>query len=937
MSKLEAKIILSGVDNASRPLRDSTKNAKLLSEQLLKTQSELKGLNQTQKNLSGFAQLKNSTQKIGSELEQARNKVNALAQSLKQSSSPTKKMADEFDRAKQKAAQLKDKFSELQSATQKQRDALTKAGISTKNLAQNQVTLRSQINNATQSIEAQRTRLARLNEQMKRANQIRQNYDKGMQRAAVMGGVGYGSLATGRTLTRGMTNLLGVGYEFDASMSSTQAVTRIADKDDPRMLALREQARTLPLSSKFTDSEVAQGQYFLGRTGYGAEQIIKAMPGMLNLAAAGDMDLGTTADIASNIQMAMGIPAEQMDHVADVLTAMFTRNNVDIPMLGESLKYSAGVGAAFGQSLETITAATAMMGNAGIQGSQAGTTLRQILTRVGTSSSVAKLGVKVADENGNMRDLVDILSEISEATKHMGNVERAAINKKIAGQIGLTGFEVLLSQSATGELRKLRGEDGEYNGEAERVSRLKLDNLKGDMTMLHAAFENISVELFEKNNSWLRKAIQGFTHFLHNLGEFLKRHPAISKGIIMLGTGLAALTTAFGGLAIVLMSIFGPMLMTRFILSRVGLSISGLILKNGLLSKTFSALGRGAVGLVTSPLTMLSTAIKSLGTVFAYVGRLFLASPIGWVVSAIAVAALAIYKYWEPIKAFFQGVWEGLRSGIEPITASFEPIIQLFEPLAPIFDAIGTAIGAVVNWFSELLEPVKYTSEELANAKSMGVTFGEALAKAINFVLTPLKAVLNGMGELVQFITSIPEKIDNLWNNIKNAFESEGGISSIFANLGTNLMDGLIGGIKGKWNEVKNTISELTDGVTGWFKDALGIRSPSRVFAEYGDFTIQGYQLGIERNQNSALKTMENFSNKISDKALSNIQIDNRSPISAPSYNNQPAVSSPQIFISIQSSPGMNEQQLANIVGQEVSRHLQQQNNSYRNSYRDID
>lgn len=281
-------------------------------------------------------------------------------------------------------------------------------------------------------------------------------------------------------------------------MSATQAVTRIADKDDPRMLALRNQARTLPLQSKFTDSEVAAGQYFLGRTGYNVDQILKAMPGMLNLASAGDLDLGTTADIASNIQMAMGIPAEKMDHVADVMTAMFTRNNVDIQMLGESLKYSAGIGAAFGQSLETVTAATAMMGNADIQGSQAGTTLRQILTRIGTSDAVAKLGVKTKDKNGNMRDLVDILAEISAATQHMGNIDRTAINKKIAGQIGLTGFEILLSQSGTGELKKLRGEKGEYDGEASRVAGLKFDNLKGDMTMLNAAFENISVELFEK-------------------------------------------------------------------------------------------------------------------------------------------------------------------------------------------------------------------------------------------------------------------------------------------------------------------------------------------------------------------------------------------------------------------------------------------------------
>ncbi|WP_392565132.1 phage tail tape measure protein [Utexia brackfieldae] len=937
MSKLEAKIILSGVDKASRPLNQTTKSTKLLSEQLVKAKSELKSLNQTQKSLSGFTQLKNNTQKIGTELELTRNRVKSLAQALAQSSSPTKKMADDFEKAKQKAAQLKDKFNELLTATQKQRDELAKSGIKTKNLAQHQTTLRSQISNTTKSIEQQKAQLARLNEQMKKSHQIRANYDKGMQRIAVMGGVGYGALSTGRTISRGMKNLLGVGYEFDASMSSTQAVTRIADKDDPRMLALRHQARTLPLTSKFTDSEVAAGQYFLGRTGYNADQILKAMPGMLDLASAGDIDLGTTADIASNIQMAMGIPAEKMDHVADVLTAMFTRNNVDIPMLGESLKYSAGIGAAFGQSLETISATTAMMGNAGIQGSQAGTTLRQILTRIGTSEAVAKLGVKTKDKSGNMRDLVDILAEIANATKHMGNVDRAAINKKIAGQIGLTGFEILLSQSSTGELRKMRGEKGEYDGEAHRVAQLKLDNLKGDMTMLHAAYENISVELFEKNNVWLRKAIQGFTGFLHQFGEFLKRHPAVSKGIVMLGAGLVTLTTIFGALSLALMSIFGPMLMTKFILSRLGLSVGSLAIKNSLLGKTFGSLGSLIIKFATSPLSILSTAIKTLGSVFTFVGRLFLTSPIGLIVTAIAVAALLIYKYWEPIKAFFIGVWEGFTRAMAPVKTAFEPIIQLFEPLAPIFNAIGDAIGSVINWFSNLFEPVKLTSEEFESAKSAGVQFGEALAMAIKLPFDLITWLIDKVKELIEFFSSIPEKLANLPTAIGNLFTGDGGITGIFTNLGGNLVDGLMGGIQNKWNDLKSTISDLTDSVTGWFKNALGIHSPSRVFAEYGGFTVEGYRLGIDKNRNKALKSIDSLSGQIADKQFANLKVDDRSPITSGQFSVAPVSDAPQIYITINAAPNMNETDLAAKVSQEVSRHLRNQHNNFRNSYRDID
>lgn len=921
MSNLQLNVNLKGIDNVSRPLRNVMGGAKELAQQLKDTRQQLNQLNNIQKNVDGFIQLRK-------QFEETKNKTKSLAIELKNTATPTKALQREFNKATAETKKLKDKLTPL-------RAELHQSGVSTKNLTQHQITLKNQITSVNQSIGQQSERLKQLNLRQQKISQIRSKYDTGMQRVAVLGGVGYGALATGKTVARGMKNLLHVGYEFDASMSATQAVTRIDDKNDPRMLALRQQARTLPLTSKFTDSEVAAGQYFLGRTGYDADKILKAMPGILNLAAAGDMDLGTTADIASNIQMAMGIPADEMAHVADVLTAMFTRNNVNIPMLGESLKYSAGVGASFGQSLETISTLTAMMGNAGIQGSQAGTTLRQILVRLGSSNAVAKLGVKVADKNGNMRDVIDIMSDISEATKHMGNVERAAINKKIAGQIGLTGFEVLLSQSQTGALRQMRGEPGAYNGEAAKVAKIKLDNLAGDMTMLHAAFENISVELFEKNNDWLRKAVQGLTNLLHGFGEFLKKHPAVSKALVIIGAGLAAITTAFGALAITLMSVFGPMLMTRFILSRLGLSLGGIFTKTGIVSGGFKAFGRTLLAIAGSPIKTLCAAFKGLGFIFTSVGRSFLFTPIGLVITAIiaviVIAALLIRKYWEPIKAFFIGFWEGLSSAISPVT-------EAFSSFSPIFTAIGNAIGSVINWFSDLFEPVHLTSKEFENAKSTGVSFGETVGNIIMFPIRLFKKFLSLVSNAWDIILSLPEKIKVLPDKIREIFAGENGLLSIFTNLGTNIVDGLIGGIKDKWNEIQSTISDLTDGVTGWFKEALGIHSPSRVFADYGAYTIEGYQLGIERNQNDALRSMRNFSDKVittGSPINSGTIVDRRNPLSGSSAGD--SLGGSQYYITINAAPGISEQELANKVVQELDRRERNQTARYRSSLRDID
>lgn len=937
MSKLEAKIILSGVDNASRPLGNTTRNAQKLAEQIKETKIKLSELNNAQTRMDGFTKLKEKIKETSQHFREAQNTAKQLAIQLSSTENPTKKLINQFAKAQKETNKLKDSFINQTKELRKQRAEWSKAGINSHHFAEHQSKLKKQIEQTNQSLDKQSAELNRINTYMKRAQTLRHNYDKGMQRNAMLGAVGYGALSTGRATAGRIQKLLSVGYEFDATMSQTQAVTRISDKNNPQMQALRHQARTLPLSSKFTDSEVAQGQYFLARTGYNPDQILKAMPAMLSLAAAGNMDLGTTADIASNIQTAMQIPAEQMERVSDVLAAAFTRNNVDIPSLGESLKYTAGLSKQFGQSLETITTATSLLGNAGIKGSEAGTSLRQILIRIGSSKAVANLGVKTTDKQGNLRDLGDIFKDIQNATSKMGNVKKGDIYNQISGQIGVTAFDQLMNSVGKGKFQTMRDNLTHSKGEAKKVADTMLDNLQGDMTMLHAAFENISVELFEKNNAWLRRGVQAFSEFLHKLGDFLKRHPAVSKGIVMLGAGLVVLTTVFGALSILLMSICGPMLMTRFALSRLGLSVGALSLKNDLLTKSFGKLGRALMNVATSPLSTFTTAITHLGHTFSYVGRLFMANPIGIVIMAIAVAALLIYKYWEPIKAFFTGLWQGFTRAIEPVKASFQPILKLFEPLAPIFSAIGAAISVVVGWFCNLFEPIKLTRNEFESAKSVGVQFGQAIAWAIQQPINLISGLIEKVTALIDFFQSIPEKLASLPEAIGRIFTGEGGISSIFSNLGANIVDGLMGGIESKWNDLKDTMSNLTDNVAGWFKSALGIHSPSRVFAEFGGFTVQGFQQGIEDNTRSALQTMNDLSNQITNTGVGGVAIDNRPSIISAANPRQSSEVMPQITITINAAPNMNAQDIANKVSQEVSRHLRTQQNSYRSSYRDID
>jgi|GEM_PF-4594058 len=573
MATLNARINILGNDKASGALAKVRDEAKKLKEAMTDSEASISKNNLALQNIEAF---KKSTAK----LLETRSAISANIATFKQHREQLKKNTSAIDEfyGKQKLGvisakearteikklntankqlnkslnslntdtkTLKNNLSVLHTQQKTLKEGFKEAGIEVKDFAHAEKRLNQEIASSNTKLKEQQANLDKLNKRREAFNALKDSKANAYANMA-KGAIG---LYAGMQGVRKTMNFIAPGIDMDKSMSDLAAVLR-EDKNSQAMVELAKQAIHLSQTTKFTGNEVAQAQFFLGRTGYSAEQVKNAMPGMLAMAAAGDLDVATTADIASNIQTAMRIPAEDMQHVADVMTGMFTRANVDIQMLGESLKYSAGIGASFGQSLETVVAATAMMGNAGIQGSQAGTTLRQILVRLGDSKAVKELGVRTTDDKGNMRDLIDIMSEISEATKKMGNVQRGTLNKKIAGQIGITGFDVLLSRSK--ELKELRGEQGKYAGESTKVASVRMDNVAGDLNLLAAAFSAVQVSIFGHNKGMLRGLIQSLTSALNITNEFLKRNAWLGKSLVMLAGGLSLIVAGFGAWKIAL-------------------------------------------------------------------------------------------------------------------------------------------------------------------------------------------------------------------------------------------------------------------------------------------------------------------------------------------------------------------------------------------------
>ncbi|EJD6669890.1 phage tail tape measure protein [Providencia rettgeri] len=653
MSKdLRLQVILSAVDKFTKPFKSAQASNKKLAETLRQSKQQLKELNNQAKQIDGFKKTKQSLDAANNAYQQATAKVSRLARELSTVQNPTRAQSRELDRAKAAAAKLKAETGTLSASLQRQREALKGSGISTRQLSQAQVKLNSDIASTSRRLQQQEQQLKRVANQEKRMSAAKNSYQNAMGVRNKMAGSGAGMLASGVGLGYAAKKVLVPGYDFEIGMSKVQALTRL-DKNSDDYKMLREQARDLGATTAFTANEVAQGQAFYAMAGFKPEQIKNAMSGTLSMSLAGDIDLATTADIGSNILTGFKLNSNEMNRVSDALVATFTRSNTNLTMLGDTMKYVAPVASGLGVDLETAAVAAGKLGDAGIQGSMAGTGLRSILGRLAEPPKMAgealdKLKIKTRDAKGNLRQFTDILAELDKKTKKMGTAERAGLFKHIAGEEAFSALSVLVDQAGSGQLQAMIAEIKAAKGEAEKVAKTMTDNLDGDLKNLTSAYEDVGIQIFGGADSPLRDITKRVTDLISKFGQWAKKNPELVKQITMITLGLGAVLAVGGSITLMIAALIGPLAMAKLSLSVLGIKGS-------------------------SFLSLLIKPIKLIGTAFMMLGRALLANPIILIITAIAGAAYLIYKYWDDIVPYakklwnrvteiFSQFWEGVKS-----------------------------------------------------------------------------------------------------------------------------------------------------------------------------------------------------------------------------------------------------------------------------------
>ena len=343
--------------------------------------------------------------------------------------------------------------------------------------------------------------------------------------------------------------------DFDSAMSKVAAVSGATGSD---LEALRDKAREMGEKTKFSASEAAEAMNYMAMAGWKTEDMLSGIEGVMNLAAASGEDLATTSDIVTDALTAFGLTAKDSGHFADILAAASSNANTNVSMMGETFKYCAPIAGALGFSAEDTAEAIGLMANAGIKGSQAGTSLRTIMNNLSgdvtiCGSAIGEVTIATTNADGSMRDLSDILADCRTAFSGLSESEKAAAAESLVGKNAMSGFLALMN-AGEADINKLSSAIDNCDGSAASMAETMNDNLAGQLQILKSQLEELAISFGELLMPAIRTIvgwIQKFVDWLNSMDEGTRKvivtialvAAAIGPVLIIVGKVISAVGT----------------------------------------------------------------------------------------------------------------------------------------------------------------------------------------------------------------------------------------------------------------------------------------------------------------------------------------------------------------------------------------------------------
>ena len=644
--------------------------------------------------------------------------------------------------------------------------------------------------------------------------------------------VGAAITAAGAAITAGLGVAVGKAADFEQAMANVYSVMA-PDEVEQFRDELKDLALVMGAETKYSATEASRGIEELVKAGVSVRDILEGgLSGALSLATAGELELADAAEIASTALNAFREDGISVQQAADILAGAANASATSVQELKFGLSQVSSVASAVGLSFEDTATALAVFAQNGLKGSDAGTSLKTMLMNLQPSTdkaaqTMAELGLITEDgtnvfidANGQFKSLAEIAGILRESLSGLSDAQRLAALETIFGSDAIRAANILYKEGADG-INNMAAAMGEIS--AADVAAQKMDTFKGALEELSGSLETAQISIGS-----------ALIPILHALTDIVQ---AVVDGFNSLPAGVQSAIAVIGALVAALALIAGPLLLLIGFLPQIAAGFA-------MIAPTISAAGAALSGI---------------------------AGPIGIAIAAIAglVAGIAIlYNKNEEFRAFVDDTWAKIK---DSITRAVEAIRQFVEPY--IRDMVKFVKGQLEEWKTfweqngeQILSMVKRIWDQIRGniEMALGIIKGlfqmawpiiegvvkvawENMKLIVSTALDVIRGIINVFlailrGDWKGAWEAVKDTVRNIWNNVETFLRNIN-----LKEIGKNIVQGFIEGLGSMIGAVRDRVKSIADAVTGGLKNALSIRSPSRVLMQLGEYTGEGFALGLER------------------------------------------------------------------------------------------
>lgn len=811
---------------------------------------------------------------VNSEIKNTQAQLKDVEKLLKLDPGNTDLLAQKQKLLSDAVSETKDKLTTLKTAAEQANTALANGDIS-----------QEQYDALQREIIETEQDLKKLEEQAKQSDAALQKIAANGEKLKTVGdnisSAGQKMLPVTAAVTGLGTAAVTTAANFESSMSQVQAtmgvtkdaMSTVDGQSVNTMDTLSELAKKMGAETAFSAKECADALNYLALAGYDTQQMCDTLPTVLNLAAAGDIDLASASDMVTDAMSALGMGVDESTKMVDQMAKTASSTNTSVAQLGEGILTIGATAKSIKGGTAELNTALGILANNGIKGAEGGTHLRNVILSLQNPTDKAAaqmdaLGVSVYDSNGNMRSLNDILGDLNKSMDGMTSADKANIIATIFNKTDLASVNALLAN--TGDTwDSLQNSITNSAGAAQQMADTQLDNLQGQITILKSALEGLAISFGELLMPAIKQIVdwvQKFVDWLNSMDE---------------GTKKVVVTVALLAAAI------GPVLIV------IGKVIS-------------------AVGTIMTVVPKIASAISAVKTAFAALNVTMLANPIVLIIAAITALVAAFIYLWntnEGFRQFWIDLWEGIKQAV--ITAWNAITSFLFTAWESILSLAQTVWGGISGFFTTLWEGIKgvFTSAWEAISGVMTTIWNtiSSIWQSIYDTISPLLEAFQYLFETIfeairilieRALTAISQKISEIWNGIvtfltpiletiKNIFQTvwtaiqtvittvlnaiKGVVSSVWNSIKSvvsTVMNAIKSTVTSIWNNVKtaigNTIGQIYNVIHSGFEKAVGyVKGLASQAFSWGRDLIMGIVNGIKSAVGAVTDAVNGVANKI--------------------------------------------------------------------------